>query len=221
MQLFNRYATLAAFALVTATAPAALYGQKSDPCAPPTGYERTTNNVSAVSDETTKASTTVLNDSAKTTDAINKLKTSIFGSKKTTKATPAAATAPAPSSQTVLNAQLQQKTAAADGAKSPETPKPCPTNKLVDAKRTTPGTPAADSAPHPAPPTTAAKATIQDEGDGKHVVLILPGQSDAKELTILPNTKNMYLEESTGDKYLVMPDGSVTRIPHTTAPKIG
>jgi hypothetical protein len=64
----------------------------------------------------------------------------------------------------------------------------------------------------PAPP--AAKSPVQDEGDGKHFVLTAPGQTDAREVTLVPGSKNSYIEESTGDKYIVMPDGGVTRIPH-------
>ena len=55
---------------------------------------------------------------------------------------------------------------------------------------------------------------MQDEGDGKHFVLTAPGQTDAREVTLVPGSKNSYMEEATGDKYIVMPDGSVTRIPH-------
>ena len=81
-------------------------------------------------------------------------------------------------------------------------------------------TPAAVAA---APPPPAAKSPVQDEGDGKHFVLTAPGQTDAREVTLVPGSKNSYIEESTGDKYIVMPDGSVTRIPHvkktTTAAK--
>ena len=149
MPRFSRYTALAALAF--AAAPGMLFGQKSDPCAPPAGYERTTNNISNVSDETTKASTTVLSDSSNLTET---------------------------------------------------------------KQATTAGSPGSGPA---APAAAAAKATVQDEGDGKYVVHTMPGQTDAKELTILPNTKNMYIEESTGDKYLITPDGSVTRIPHKAA----
>jgi hypothetical protein len=55
---------------------------------------------------------------------------------------------------------------------------------------------------------------VQDEGDGKHFVLTAPGQTDAREVTLVPGSKNSYIEDATGDKYIVMPDGSVTRIPH-------
>lgn len=221
MPLHIRYAAFAALALAFVVVPAMLYGQKSDPCAPAGGYEHATDNVSKVSDETTKASTTVLNDSSKTADAINKLKTSIFGSKKGTKTAAPAAT-PAPSTQSVM-ASLQKPTATSAGgaAKAPEAGKqPCPAsasgNKLMEAKQTGPATPAS---PAPTPAPTAGKATVQDEGDGKHVVLTMPGEQDARELTIIPNTKNMYLEESTGDKFLITPEGSVTRIPHKVAQK--
>jgi len=53
-----------------------------------------------------------------------------------------------------------------------------------------------------------------DEGDGKHVALTMPGQTDAMELTRTPTNKNMYIDEATGDKYLVATDGSVTKIAH-------
>jgi hypothetical protein len=65
-----------------------------------------------------------------------------------------------------------------------------------------------------APPPPMAKSPVQDEGDGKHFVLTAPGQTDAREVTQVPGSKNAYIEESTGDKYIVMPDGGVTRIPH-------
>jgi hypothetical protein len=63
----------------------------------------------------------------------------------------------------------------------------------------------------PAPP-PATKAPVQDTGDGKHFVLTVPGQTDAREVTLAPGSTNSYIEEDTGDKYIVMPDGSVTRI---------
>jgi hypothetical protein len=81
------------------------------------------------------------------------------------------------------------------------------------------GAPAA-TAPAPAPTATAVptpsptKSPVQDEGDGKHFVLTAPGQTDAREVTLVPGSKNAYIEEATGDKYIVMPDGSVTRIPN-------
>jgi hypothetical protein len=77
---------------------------------------------------------------------------------------------------------------------------------------------AAAAAPAPAPPPAAAgpKSPVVDEGDGKHFVLTAPGQTDAREVTRV-GTTNSYLEEVTGDKYIVMPDGSVTRIPKRPA----
>lgn len=63
--------------------------------------------------------------------------------------------------------------------------------------------------PAPAP---TSKSPVQDEGDGKHFVLTAPGQTDAREVTRVGMT-NSYVEEVTGDKYIVMPDGSVTRVP--------
>jgi hypothetical protein len=87
--------------------------------------------------------------------------------------------------------------------------------------------PAASSAAAPAPPTPGpapiatvapapmpTKSPVQDEGDGKHFVLTAPGQTDAREVTLVPGSKNSYIEDATGDKYIVMPDGSVNRIPH-------
>jgi hypothetical protein len=84
------------------------------------------------------------------------------------------------------------------------------------------GAPAATAAPAAAPAPTATavptpsptKSPVQDEGDGKHFVLTAPGQTDAREVTLVPGSKNAYIEEATGDKYIVMPDGSVTRIPN-------
>jgi hypothetical protein len=73
---------------------------------------------------------------------------------------------------------------------------------------------AAAAAPVAAPAPASAKSPVQDEGDGKHFVLTAPGQTDAREVTLVAGTKNSYIEESTGDKYIVMPDGGVTRIPH-------
>ena len=84
------------------------------------------------------------------------------------------------------------------------------------------GAPSTTSAPAPAPAPAATavpapsptKSPVQDEGDGKHFVLTAPGQTDAREVTLVPGSKNSYMEEATGDKYIVMPDGSVTRIPN-------
>lgn len=75
---------------------------------------------------------------------------------------------------------------------------------------------AAASAPPAAAPT--GKSPVQDTGDGKHFVLVAPGQTDAREVTRVGAT-NSYIEEVTGDKYIVMPDGSVTHIAHRTAAK--
>ncbi|MGI4853984.1 MAG: hypothetical protein ACRYF4_08065 [Janthinobacterium lividum] len=71
----------------------------------------------------------------------------------------------------------------------------------------------AAAVPAPPPP---SKSPVQDEGDGKHFVLTAPGQTDAREVTRVGAT-NAYVEEVTGDKYIVMPDGSVTRVPKRTA----
>jgi hypothetical protein len=73
---------------------------------------------------------------------------------------------------------------------------------------------AAASAPVAAPAPASPKSPVQDEGDGKHFVLTAPGQTDPREVTLVAGSKNSYIEESTGDKYIVMPDGGVTRIPH-------
>lgn len=73
---------------------------------------------------------------------------------------------------------------------------------------------AASSAP---PPPTSTRPMVQDTGDGKHFVLTPPGQTDPREVTLVAGTKNTYIEEVTGDKYIVMPDGSVTRIPKRAA----
>ncbi len=70
--------------------------------------------------------------------------------------------------------------------------------------------PAIAAAATPAP--MMAKSPVQDTGDGKHFVLTAPGQTDAREVTLVAGSKNSYIEEVTGDKYIVMPDGSVTRI---------
>ena len=75
---------------------------------------------------------------------------------------------------------------------------------------------AAAEPPVPVP----AKSPVQDEGDGKHFVLTAPGQSDAREVTKVPGSKNAYIEDVTGDKYIVMPDGAVTRVPKRTAAKV-
>lgn len=70
------------------------------------------------------------------------------------------------------------------------------------------------TAPHAAP-----RPTIQDEGDGKHSILSIPGQTDARELTLVSGSKNVYIEDATGDKYIVMPNGEITHIPHKTPAK--
>jgi hypothetical protein len=74
---------------------------------------------------------------------------------------------------------------------------------------------AAAATPAPPPPAPASKSPVQDEGDGKHFILTAPGQTDAREVTRV-GTTNAYMEEVTGDKYVVMPDGSVTRIAKRT-----
>jgi len=79
-------------------------------------------------------------------------------------------------------------------------PAAAPTATLVSAS-----TPTANS---------AAKPTIQDEGDGKTFVLTEPGQTDSIEVTLAPGSKNAYIDSTTGTKYIVMPDGSVKKIVH-------
>ena len=71
---------------------------------------------------------------------------------------------------------------------------------------------AAAATPAPAPPAATGKSPVQDEGDGKHFILTAPGQTDAREV-VRVGTTNSYIEEVTGVKYVVMPDGSVSRIP--------
>ncbi|ADW67331.1 hypothetical protein [Granulicella tundricola] len=71
----------------------------------------------------------------------------------------------------------------------------------------------------PVAPPPMAKAPVQDTGDGKHFILTAPGQTDAREVTLVTGSKNSYIEETTGDKYIVMPDGSVTRIAKRAAAK--
>ncbi len=78
---------------------------------------------------------------------------------------------------------------------------------------------AAAAAAAPTPP-MSTKSPVQDEGDGKHFILTAPGQTDAREVTKVPGSANSYVEDVTGDKYVVMPDGSVTRVPKRTAAKV-
>jgi hypothetical protein len=80
------------------------------------------------------------------------------------------------------------------------------------APPTSPAAPVAASLVTPPVP-SPTRSVVQDEGDGKHFVLTAPGQTDPREVTLAPGSKNAYIEEATGDKYIVMPDGSVTRIP--------
>ncbi|MDE1178508.1 MAG: hypothetical protein PW789_18195 [Edaphobacter sp.] len=95
-----------------------------------------------------------------------------------------------------------------NGIKGPEYVKFRQTGQLPGAAAPAPAVVAA------AAPPPAAKSPVQDEGDGKHFVLTAPGQTDAREVTLVPGSKNSYIEEASGDKYIVMPDGGVTRIPH-------
>ena len=71
----------------------------------------------------------------------------------------------------------------------------------------------------PADPLPAPKSTIQDEGDGKHVILTLAGDPDPKELTKVPGNDKAFIDPATGDKYIQMPDGSVTHIKHAATHK--
>ncbi len=106
------------------------------------------------------------------------------------------------------------------GIKGPEYIHFRQTGRMEAFTGSAPGTPtqaavaAAASAPPAAAPTT--KSPVQDTGDGKHFVLTAPGQTDAREVTRVGAT-NSYIEEVTGDKYIVMPDGSVTHIAHHAA----
>lgn len=75
---------------------------------------------------------------------------------------------------------------------------------------------AASTAPAPMP---SMKSPVQDTGDGKHFILTAPGQTDPREVTLVTGSKNSYIEEVSGDKYIVMPDGSVTRIPKRSPAK--
>ncbi len=79
----------------------------------------------------------------------------------------------------------------------------------------TPSTPVAAAAtaavPAPAAPTPAG-SPVQDTGDGKHFVLTVPGETDAHEVTLVPGSKNSYVDADSGDKYIVMPNGTVTHI---------
>ena len=84
-------------------------------------------------------------------------------------------------------------------------PPATPTQAAVAAAATAP--------PAPAP---TGKSPVQDEGDGKHFILTAPGQTEAREVTRV-GTTNAYIEEVTGDKYILMPDGSVSHIAHHTA----
>jgi hypothetical protein len=105
-----------------------------------------------------------------------------------------------------------------NGIKGPEYVYFCQTGQMTAFT----GAPSTNSAPTPGPAPAATavpvpsptKSPVQDEGDGKHFVLTAPGQTDAREVTLVPGSKNSYIEEATGDKYIVMPDGSVTRIPN-------
>ncbi len=99
-----------------------------------------------------------------------------------------------------------------NGIKGPEYVRFRQTGQLPGAVGPAPAVvPAASPTPVAA---LAPKSPVQDEGDGKHFVLTAPGQTDAREVTLVPGSKNAYIEEATGDKYIVMPDGGVTRIPH-------
>ena len=105
------------------------------------------------------------------------------------------------------------------GIKGPEYVHFRQTGKIVAFTGTAPESapsPAIAAAATPAPP-PATKSPVVDEGDGKHFILTAPGQTDAREVTAVPGSKNAYIEDVTGDKYIVMPDGSVTRIPKRTA----
>ncbi|MDW5264858.1 MULTISPECIES: hypothetical protein [Acidobacteriaceae] len=83
------------------------------------------------------------------------------------------------------------------------------------------GVPAATPVAEPAiasaavpPPPNASASPVQDEGDGKHFVLTEPGQTNSVEVTQSATNKNAYVDASTGNRYIVMPDGSVKKIVH-------
>lgn len=102
---------------------------------------------------------------------------------------------------------------------APSGPQPGNANMAVSTNTLAP---AANGTPGPATRPGASAQTgpamsIQDEGDGKHSLLIVAGKSDAQELTLQEGTKNIYLDETTGDKYVVMANGSIMRIPHKPA----
>jgi len=80
---------------------------------------------------------------------------------------------------------------------------------IAPAPPATPAPAAIAAAPAPA---MAAKSPVQDEGDGRHFVLTPPGQTDAIEVTRAPGSNNSYIDEATGDKYIVMPTGQLTKI---------
>lgn len=115
-----------------------------------------------------------------------------------------------------LRNKLFHKSSPAPSTTSRTTPAPVSAKVSPVTAPTNPQPPSAN--PAPASTTMAAQPgpalSIQDEGDGKHSLLVVPGQSDAHELTLVEGTKNVYLEEATGDKYIVMSNGKIMRVPH-------
>jgi hypothetical protein len=116
---------------------------------------------------------------------------------------------------------LQNKLFHKKSAQAPAAPAAQPTTAAAPAAGATPAVAQTASVPASnlvaSAPAAAAKPTIQDEGDGKHSILMLPGQSDAHELTLVSGSKNVYIEETTGDKYILMPSGEITHILHKNA----
>lgn len=105
------------------------------------------------------------------------------------------------------------------GIKGPEYVHFRQTGKIepLSAFNGTPSTPVAAAAAATVPAAAAVAATpagapVQDTGDGKHFVLTVPGETDAHEVTLAPGSKNSYIDTDTGDKYIVMPNGTVTHI---------
>ncbi|MEK6397403.1 MAG: hypothetical protein V4734_04895 [Terriglobus sp.] len=87
----------------------------------------------------------------------------------------------------------------------------------------TPSTPVAAAAtaatPAPAAAPAPAGSPVQDTGDGKHFVLTVPGETDAHEVTLAPGSKNAYIDTNSGDKYIVMPNGTVSHIKKSAGAK--
>jgi hypothetical protein len=101
----------------------------------------------------------------------------------------------------------------------PETPSAPQPGKMNLSASTSPQVLSANATANVAPASAAtaqpsSAMSIQDEGDGKHSLLIVAGRSDAQELTLQQGSKNIYIDEGTGDKYVVMANGHIMRVPH-------